>query len=375
MALFDMARRYGISLVCLHVNYHKRDTAYRDEMIVAQYCKKYQIPFIKRDAYDATGNFQMWARDYRYDFFNRVAMIYGIYDILMAHQLDDYLETAIMQTQRGSTPFYFGIRAIMNEKGLRVIRPLLKYTKQDLIDYCHDNGIEYGIDESNLEDHYTRNIIRHRIIEKIDCRTKRLIYDRIEIINQKRDAYLRKYRQKYLKEEYRLEEYREIKDIKTFLRVKLYEDMSDDYLMEINRQIINSERIKLCIRERLLLKQNDCIYFMNSNYSYCITLDSVKYIDHQYFRLSSVGDSFHGVTLKDDDFPITIRNYQDGDAIEMRYGTKKVSRFFIDKKIPVNRRLTWPVMLNSKNEVILVPQIGCNKTHYSIKHNLFMIEL
>ena len=59
----------------------------------------------------------------------------------------------------------------------------------------------------------------------------------------------------------------------------------------------------------------------------------------------------------------------------MRYGTKKVSRFFIDKKIPVNRRLTWPVMLNSKNEVILVPQIGCNKTHYSIKHNLFMIEL
>ena len=42
MALFDMARRYGISLVCLHVNYHKRDTAYRDEMIVARYCQKYR---------------------------------------------------------------------------------------------------------------------------------------------------------------------------------------------------------------------------------------------------------------------------------------------------------------------------------------------
>lgn len=375
MALFDMARRYGISLVCLHVNYHKRDTAYRDEMIVARYCQKYQIPFIKKDAYDATGNFQMWARDYRYDFFNHVAKIYGTNNILMAHQLDDYLETAIMQSQRGSTPFYFGIRAIMNEKGLRVIRPLLKYTKQDLVNYCHDNGVEYGIDESNLEDHYTRNIIRHKIIEKLDRKTKRLIYDKIETINHKRDTYLDNYRQQYTKEDYSLEEYQEIKDIRTFLRVKLYEDLGDDYLMEINRQILCSQKMKLNIRERLLLKQNDYIHFMNSDYSYCITLDSIKYLNHHYFKLSSNGDSFHGVTLKDDDFPITIRNYQDGDAIEMCYGTKKISRFFIDKKIPVNKRLTWPVMLNRKNEIILVPQIGCNKTHYSIKHNIFMIEL
>lgn len=375
MALFDMARRYGISLICLHVNYHKRDTAYRDEMIVSDYCRKYQIPFIKADAYDAKGNFQMWARDFRYDFFRHISRIYGVSDILMAHQLDDYLETTIMQSRRGSTPFYFGIRKIMYERDLRVIRPLLGYTKKELVNYCEDNHIAYGIDESNLEEHYTRNIIRHHVIDKMNRSSKEELYLKIEDINHQREIYLDRFRREYSKDEYTVEEFMNIDDQYTFLRIKLYEDMSDVYLEEIARQMMYATRMNMHIRNRIILKQNNHIYFMNDDYAYSYEINHPELLDSRYFKTAYDGDSFHGVTLKAEDFPLTIRNYREGDEIEMLYGTKKIARFFIDEKIPVNKRLTWPVVLNKNNEIILVPQIGCNKTHYSIKHNFFMIEL
>ena len=59
----------------------------------------------------------------------------------------------------------------------------------------------------------------------------------------------------------------------------------------------------------------------------------------------------------------------------MRYGTKKINRFFIDKKIRYSERKTWPIMLNRNNEVILVPGIGSNVNHYSKKHNVYMLKL
>ena len=58
----------------------------------------------------------------------------------------------------------------------------------------------------------------------------------------------------------------------------------------------------------------------------------------------------------------------------MRYGTKKIRRFFIDNKIPLRKRMIWPVVLNRKGDIVLVPEIGCDLNHYSEKPNLFVIE-
>ena len=86
------------------------------------------------------------------------------------------------------------------------------------------------------------------------------------------------------------------------------------------------------------------------------------------------GDDFHGVTLSADDFPITIRNYHEGDFIKMRYGTKKLNRYFIDHKISYRERRSYPVMVNRNNEVVLVPCIGSNVNHYSKHHSVYMLK-
>ncbi|MBQ1775583.1 MAG: tRNA(Ile)-lysidine synthetase, partial [Erysipelotrichaceae bacterium] len=49
MALFDMVRRSNAHIEAAHMNYHKRDTALRDEKIVRAYCERYDIPFHKKD--------------------------------------------------------------------------------------------------------------------------------------------------------------------------------------------------------------------------------------------------------------------------------------------------------------------------------------
>ena len=104
-------------------------------------------------------------------------------------------------------------------------------------------------------------------------------------------------------------------------------------------------------------------------------LDDFKCFKTKYFKLSKSGSRFESVHLDLCDYPITIRNYKEGDSIKMRYGTKKINRFFIDNKISHLDRKKWPVMLNSNGDIILVPGIGCDKYHYCPNNVVYMIKL
>ena len=73
MALLDQLNKQGKDIVVAHVNYKHRDTADRDEKIVKEYCKKYDIPVRVLYPVHEKGNFQAWARDVRYAFFEEVA--------------------------------------------------------------------------------------------------------------------------------------------------------------------------------------------------------------------------------------------------------------------------------------------------------------
>jgi len=78
--------------------------------------------------------------------------------------------------------------------------------------------------------------------------------------------------------------------------------------------------------------------------------------------------------LQEDDFPITIRNAQAGDVIQLRFGRKKLNRWFIDRKIPKKERKIWPVVTNKDGIVILVPKIGCDIAHFSNNPTLFVLK-
>ena len=140
-----------IKVVC-HINYHKRKDSNEDMKIVQQYCLKNNIIFeclnINDDYYEKTTekNFQTLARDLRYNFFVKIANKYKIFNLLIAHQFDDFLETAIMQQNKKSMNFYYGIKKINHYKNLIIYRPLINKTKKSLEKYCKEKNITYALD-------------------------------------------------------------------------------------------------------------------------------------------------------------------------------------------------------------------------------------
>ena len=163
MALLDQYRK---DIVCIcHVNYHARKSANHDQHIVEAYAKKHKIPLMIHRVNPAIYkkkkfNFEAWAREERYNFFNDCAHKLKVYDILMAHHLDDWLETAIMQVKRHSQTMYYGIRQHTKYKDINIYRPFINMRKQELINYCHKHKIKYGLDETNNDPKYARNKIR-----------------------------------------------------------------------------------------------------------------------------------------------------------------------------------------------------------------------
>lgn len=376
MALLDILRKSGkYDIHVAHVNYHKRPTADRDENIVKSYCDRYNIGLsVLSPHYPGDINFQSWAREVRYDFFVELAGKDG--EIFIAHHKDDHIETYLFQRQRNMLCDHYGLRERMVYKGVLVVRPLLKYTKAELADYCIQNGIEYGIDESNLSNDYTRNKIRHSLIEKMTPEQKDKYVQEIEDSNKLLS----------LRRE-RIEEFLDKWDYSVNSLIAHPDALLilDTWLYEISHHHYSRHELKDLCRQL----QSDCLIDMKDFYlesfdgklikekkkePVFVKLDNLEYITTPNFKLCQSGKTIESVNVKEEDFPIYIRNVKAGDKIEMRFGTKSLSRFFIDRKINRIDRKRWLVMENRARKVIFVPGLGCDVEHFSVKANLFMIQ-
>ncbi len=385
MALLDMLYKANYDIVVAHVNYQVREESFIDQAIVESYCQKLNIKFEVLDnvKYDS-GNFQHFARNVRYDFMVELYHKYNASAIYVAHHLDDLIETYIMQNKRGNIPLYYGLNKDSKYKGVSIKRILLDYSKEDLIKYCLDNNIEYVDDKSNFENKYTRNLIRNTLVSKLNKSEKKAI---LEVINQKNkelqalnSIVLNYYN--IFKEKYSLAYLLTLDDDLIIKVLRMY--LSDEDIYNISNKEFenilnfiksdNNSNYRL-LNNKYLMKSYDLlniVEIIGEAYSY--TFDKIEKFKCEYFEISDSGTSFEGVYVSESDFPITIRSFKQGDKIKMLYGTKKVSRFFIDNKIPQRERNLWPIVLNADNEIILVPKIGPNVTHYSNTLNMFVVK-
>lgn len=89
--------------------------------------------------------------------------------VLLGHHADDRIENLFIRMCRGGN--VSGLTSLREEsliKNVKFIRPLLSYSKLDLIDFLAERGIsEWCVDHSNFDESYTRNYFRHRIVPEI----------------------------------------------------------------------------------------------------------------------------------------------------------------------------------------------------------------
>ena len=387
MALLSMCLDAKYDLVVAHVNYHRRESADRDENIVKNYCLTKKIPFhLFEPVQESKGNFQDWARKVRFSCFKELYQSYQAEGVLLAHHQDDLLETYLIQLERNAKVDYYGIAEETTIDEMKVYRLLLTYTKQELLEYVENNNVTYGLDESNLSDAYLRNRIRHQQIDNMPLSRRREllaeIYERnLNHANYQHqlDDIVTSLMTNWSKQEFmKLNEELQKDALRLYLKKHdVYANSySDSYMAHLAKCCLSPKCCREQLNEDTILDQ--CygkvkIHLRNKPYQYEII--GKTEIETPFFRVSTnKGTSVEAVYVETSDFPLTIRSPMPNDKIVLRFGTKKVSRWFIDRKIPLWERDLWPIVVNARGEVILVPKIGCNVEHYNVKPNLFVIK-
>ena len=384
MALLHQLLNQKFEIIVVHVNYNLRKSAMRDQKIVEDFCNKHQLILEVHEASPMQkGNFQAYARKVRYDFFEAMGLKYEVEDVYLAHHLDDHLETYLMQKMRDSTPFYYGIQAESEYGNLRLIRPLLDVSKENLIRYCEHHRIEYGIDESNFENTYERNRIRNTILKGMSKEDKLKLKQECEAANEQRvkehaiiAAHVIAFKRSMNISD--LVQYADSEIINVLRMFLLEYDLHSVSHVEY-QNILNFLRAQgngeYKLSDKLLLsKAYGKLDVVLKAYKYAYVYHDLQFETTPYFKTMRSGKSVDAVTLSADDFPITIRNYEAGDKIKLRFGSKSVNRYFIDRKIPVYQRKVWPIVTNRNGEIILVPGLGCNVTHYSNNPTVFVVK-
>ena len=163
MCLLYWLHDIGADIVCLHVNHKLRAEADIETEYVADTCKKLNIPckIFYWDGEKPEKGLEAAAREARYKMMADYCHENNIEYLVTAHQSDDQIETFLMNLSRGSG--LYGLAAMLPEStrnGLKILRPLLNVSREEIKKYCEDNNIKYFVDSMNSDEHYTRVKIR-----------------------------------------------------------------------------------------------------------------------------------------------------------------------------------------------------------------------
>ena len=173
-------------VVLAYVNYHDSEYTFKEEEIVSYYTKKYNLVRYQRHICfnkEKDHNFEEWARDIRYKFFNDICQIEKIDYLLVAHHKDDLVETYLLQKERNILPRHYGLVTDVNYKHIHLVRPLLFFYKNDIKSYLEENSYIYYDDITNYDNNKKRNQIRSnnldivqkdKLVNEIKCKNKKL---------------------------------------------------------------------------------------------------------------------------------------------------------------------------------------------------------
>lgn len=388
MVLLDMTikllEKNHIGIV--HVHHNKREQSNVEETFIRNFAKEQNINvYIKKlPKYDGKC-FQAWARSKRYEFFYEIAKKYNYQYVLLAHHADDNLETILMRFLKSSSlKGYAGIDEISKYKDLILYRPLLTFSKEEIRNYALTNHLVYYEDDSNQEDDYTRNRIRHKIVPLLKMENPN-IYEAVNnysktlkeasnILEENINDFVNNQVKVYSKFEMVIKEFssKRFKDLSSFLQEQVIFfltkeiGLSKKQVNELIRQILLSKEkiVNQVTKEFLLVKEYGyckLIFGELKNSYFEILIDRAgiyqlpfnqKLIvekNNCYFEAENQRLCYNIQKL-----PILIRSKKDGDKLNTSKGKISVSDYLTNHKVCYLNRFYTYVICNEKNEIIKI---------------------
>ena len=389
--LNEFKKKLDLKIVCAHVNHNKRVESEQEKIDLENYCKANNIIFeyIKITKW-GDDNFHNEARSVRYNFFEELVMNYGAKYLMTAHQGDDLIETILMRIVRGSTlKGYSGFSRIVDKGTYKIVRPLITVTKDEIIEFNKVNGIKYAIDQSNNEDHYTRNRYRHTVLPFLkheDPKVHKKFLKYSEILLEYSD-YVDKEANKvfnkvFINGNLDIDKFNELDNIiQTKIIYTILEKIYGDDLL-----IIGAVHVELIFDLIKSNKSNSIVHLPNNviviksynelsfsfdddeSSEYEIEIDGrVNLPNGKIIEIvdESIDTSNYTIRLSSNEvkLPLYVRNRKDGDRIEVKglNGTKKVKAIFIDEKIKISDRDSWPVVLDATDKIVWIPGLKKSK--------------
>ena len=370
-------------LVAFHINHGLREQSYEEAEFVENFVKNYNIKFYKKElnmnelARDSHTSEEMLARKLRYEAFEEMSSLEGGVKLITAHHKNDQVENILMRLLSGRSMDY---NLMIEEKTtigkLTVYRPLLNVLKIDLEQYADKNDLKYYVDSTNFDTDYTRNNIRHNIVpllndvnaasfdnlinfssyyQNINTELKnKVLESKNDYVISTKDGKVELDKEKLLKNT-KEEIYFLLRDILAnnfgFFDVKqralftIIDDLKSgnnnkSYDLKNNLKII-SEYNSIYIHKIEKKWYNDKIELIIDE------VDTNKvYTFHQSNFLITTTNNSSEVGFNEEDLPLIVTTKRDGDRIQRGKVSKKLSRLFIDEKIPKELRGKLPVIRN-----------------------------
>ena len=389
--------KYNYRLVLFHTNYnmHNKSTDMMDlcNKISIENNLKIFTESINSKIVFKNKNFESSARDFRYRKIKKICETHNIKYVLTAHHEDDQIETIYMHEELLNSSWIskIGIREksyidwySKKNSNICLIRPMLKITKNQIIQYAKLNDINFINDPSNDDLSFLRNKIRNTIKNKNDTKFRNFY-----LSISKKNAL----KMKLLSEELNIKKNKIINFYKKndliIINKKQLLNNKDDFLMLFFKQIIKNSfnynftysskfwlnlkdflssykknkffnfknNIKICtstnyvyIYNSTLNKSIDISKFGNhilkiGSFSVCLSLSPIlKRLDHLYLSKEMLKK-------------ITVDFWKHGDkCVDDRGISRKVSDVFINNKISIFEKRYYPI-IKYNNEIIWIPNL------------------
>ncbi|MFO1441908.1 tRNA lysidine(34) synthetase TilS [Bacillus sp. Bva_UNVM-123] len=409
--LWCKSQENHLSIIAVHVDHMFRgEESFAESQFVKEFCREKDIPFemtqIDVPAYikESGKSVQVASRECRYAFFEEMMVKYNADFLALGHHGDDQVETILMRLTRGSSGDARGGISFMRPFGKgKIIRPFLCVSRQEIEDYCIAEGLEPRRDPSNEKGIYSRNRFRKEIMPFL----------------KKENPQVHEHFQRFSEE---------IKDDEAFLLELTVEKMNmviekksaEEIVLNINGflvipmplqrrgiQLILNYLYKKKPSSLSVLHIEHLISLMNSphpsgslnfpnglnivrSYEKCSFFFHRQAVQTYRFELAKQGkielqngwtmimeftnssnyrSSAHTLLLNREEvsLPLVIRTRQEGDRMSLQgmEGTKKVKDIFIDRKVPLLERKEWPIVTDSKGQILWVP--GLKKFNHTVR--------
>ncbi|KAB7664963.1 tRNA lysidine(34) synthetase TilS [Bacillus sp. B1-b2] len=406
--LWEKEEEWKIKVYAGHVDHMFRgEESLQEAEFVKVFCEQRDIPFLLErvnvpEYIKKTGtSSQLAARECRYQFYERVMKEYKLDFLALGHHADDQMETILMRLTRGSTgKARVGIPFSRSFSTGFIIRPFLCLERDEIEEYCIIHNLQPRRDPSNEKGIYSRNRFRKHILPFLKKENKQVAmhFKRFSEELEEDEVYLRSLAEEKLPLLVTQKSGNEVvMDISAFLSIAiplqrrciqlilnyLYQEMPAslsalhiERIIELLKSPHSSGNIDL--PNGLKVKKSyQFLHFQlnfNPNEPFCYEISKmgelllpngynikVEYINSEY----ETNRNCILLDLASVSFPLIVRSKKDGDRMSWKglKGSKKVSRIFIDEKVPIQERESWPIITDSNGDILWVP--GLKKSIHS----------